>query len=226
MNVKTKLVGIVAIATTTMGFGATAFADSIYTVKSGDTLSQISYDYLGSADQYTTIAQSNNILNADLIYVGQKLKLSADGQISEATADEVATIEEATTPVIEENTPVVEETPAVVEEAPVAEPVQEVEQVQESTPAGRTITVETTAYDGISLGGLTATGYQITGYGDKVIAVDPNVIPLGSTVYVPGYGTAIAADTGGAIQGNIIDLNMSTADAIQWGRRSVTITIL
>lgn len=90
---------------------------------------------------------------------------------------------------------------------------------------GRQITVQATAYDGVSLGGLTASGYQIQGTGDKVIAVDPNVIPMGSTVYIPGYGTAIARDTGGAIQGNIIDLNMSTAEAVQWGRQTVTITV-
>lgn len=102
----------------------------------------------------------------------------------------------------------------------------QVESESVSAPTGgRQITVQATAYDGVSLGGLTASGYQIQGTGDKVIAVDPNVIPMGSTVYVPGYGTAIARDTGGAIQGNIIDLNMSTSEAIQWGRQTVTITV-
>ena len=60
-----------------------------------------------------------------------------------------------------------------------------------------------------------------------VIAVDPRVIPLGTHVYVPGYGYAVAADTGGAIKGNRIDLCYDTYDeAIRWGRRTVTIVIL
>jgi uncharacterized protein YabE (DUF348 family)/3D (Asp-Asp-Asp) domain-containing protein len=60
-----------------------------------------------------------------------------------------------------------------------------------------------------------------------VIAVDPRVIPLGTHVYVPGYGYAVAADTGGAIKGNRIDLCYnSKAEADRWGRRGVTIVIL
>ncbi|MED1408727.1 MULTISPECIES: 3D domain-containing protein [Bacillus] len=61
----------------------------------------------------------------------------------------------------------------------------------------------------------------------KLIAVDPAVIPLGSTVYVEGYGTAIAGDTGSAIKGHIIDLLMpDSATANNWGRRTVKVTIL
>ncbi|PEX92104.1 3D domain-containing protein [Bacillus cereus] len=61
----------------------------------------------------------------------------------------------------------------------------------------------------------------------KLIAVDPAVIPLGSTVYVEGYGTAIAGDTGSAIKGHIIDLLMpDSATANAWGRRTVKVTVL
>lgn len=93
----------------------------------------------------------------------------------------------------------------------------------------RVVQCNATAYDAVSCGkrpgeARTATG-MIAQRG--VIAVDPRFIPLGTRVYVEGYGYAIAADTGGAIKGNIIDLYMdSTAEAIQWGRRNVTVYIL
>jgi 3D (Asp-Asp-Asp) domain-containing protein len=88
-------------------------------------------------------------------------------------------------------------------------------------PGGtRTLVVDAVAYH---LPGRTASGLPV---GPGVIAVDPTVIPLGTRVFVPGYGPAIAADTGTAIKGNIIDLWMpSTAAARAWGRRTVTITI-
>lgn len=61
----------------------------------------------------------------------------------------------------------------------------------------------------------------------KVIAVDPKVIPLGTKVWVEGYGTAIAGDTGGAIKGNKIDIFVADKTAAyNWGRRVVTVKIL
>ena len=88
-------------------------------------------------------------------------------------------------------------------------------------PSGtRTLVVDAVAYH---LPGKTASGLPV---GVGVIAVDPRVIPLGTRVFVPGYGPAVAADVGTAIIGNIIDLWMpSTAQARAWGRRTVTITI-
>ncbi len=90
-----------------------------------------------------------------------------------------------------------------------------------TTPAGAgTLVVDAVAYH---LPGRTASGLPV---GVGVIAVDPLVIPLGTRVFVPGYGAAVAADTGTAIRGNIIDLWMpSTAQARAWGRRTVTITV-
>jgi cystine transport system substrate-binding protein len=93
-----------------------------------------------------------------------------------------------------------------------------------STPApagpGRTITVEATGY---SLQGTTATGVPV-GWG--VVAVDPGVIPLGTRMTIPGYGEGVAADTGGAVRGRVIDLWFpTTAQALAWGRRTVTITL-
>ncbi|PEZ06434.1 cell wall-binding protein [Bacillus sp. AFS018417] len=61
----------------------------------------------------------------------------------------------------------------------------------------------------------------------KVIAVDPSVIPLGSHVWVQGYGNAIAADTGSAIQGHKIDVFMpDKGSSISWGRKQVRVVIL
>jgi uncharacterized protein YabE (DUF348 family) len=75
----------------------------------------------------------------------------------------------------------------------------------------------------------TATGRKpVRNEGDlSTIAVDPSVIPLGSKVYVEGYGYAIAADTGGAIKGNIIDLYLdSSSECFNWGRRPVDVLIV
>jgi 3D (Asp-Asp-Asp) domain-containing protein/peptidoglycan hydrolase CwlO-like protein len=88
-------------------------------------------------------------------------------------------------------------------------------------PVGtRTLVVDAVAYH---LPGTTASGLPV---GVGVIAVDPSLIPLGTRVFVPGYGPAVAADVGSAIKGTIIDLWMpSTAAARAWGRRTVTITV-
>ena len=61
----------------------------------------------------------------------------------------------------------------------------------------------------------------------RVIAVDPNVIPLGSKVFIPGYGEFVAGDTGGAINGTRIDIHMEDLDAAwSFGRRQMDIQIL
>ncbi len=84
----------------------------------------------------------------------------------------------------------------------------------------RTLTVTSTGY---SLAGRTATGLP-TGFG--VVAVDPAVIPLGTRMSIPGYGEGVAADTGGSVQGMTIDLWFPTlAQALAWGRRTITITL-
>jgi 3D (Asp-Asp-Asp) domain-containing protein/septal ring factor EnvC (AmiA/AmiB activator) len=85
---------------------------------------------------------------------------------------------------------------------------------------GKTLTMSVTGY---SLSGTTATGLPV-GWG--VVAVDPHVIPLGTHLWIPGYGEAIAADVGSAIVGQRLDLWFpSVAQADFWGRRTVTITL-
>nr|EJQ75237.1 hypothetical protein IGC_04669 [Bacillus cereus HuA4-10] len=73
-----------------------------------------------------------------------------------------------------------------------------------------------------------AMGHNLTANPNmKLIAVDPSVIPLGSKVWVEGYGVAIAGDTGGAIKGNKIDVLMpDKGTSSNWGRQTVTVKIL
>lgn len=102
----------------------------------------------------------------------------------------------------------------------------------------RVLTMNATGYDASSCGkspgqrgyGITATG-RAAQFG--VVAVDPSVIPLGSRLYIESadgsyiYGTAVAADTGGAIKGNRIDLCFNTrSEALNFGRRTVKVYIL
>ncbi len=92
--------------------------------------------------------------------------------------------------------------------------------------AGTALRMVATAYTGDCYGcmGITAFGLR-PGHG--VVAVDPRYIRLGTKLYVPGYGPAIAGDTGGAIKGRRIDLGFnSLAQAINFGRREVTVYVL
>lgn len=94
----------------------------------------------------------------------------------------------------------------------------------------RTVNVEATAYTAFCEGcsGTTYTGIDLKANpGKKVIAVDPDVIPLGSRVRVPGYGVAIAGDIGGDIEGHRIDVFIPTeSNALEFGRRQLEVEIL
>lgn len=125
---------------------------------------------------------------------------------------------------------------------PKPEPVRASAEPKAAKPAPKTIAsrsndavskemyVTSTAYTASCSGcsGRTATGVNLKANPDaKVIAVDPDVIPLGTKVYVEGYGYAVAADTGSAINGNKIDVFFADqASAVQWGNKRVKIKIL
>lgn len=105
-----------------------------------------------------------------------------------------------------------------------------------NTPAGPlryrdSLTVYATWYNPASAGrspdspwyGIAATGVPVR---KGIVAVDPSVIPLGSRLYVPGYGEAVAADTGWAVVGNIIDLGFADYEVPDWRSGWVEIYIL
>jgi 3D (Asp-Asp-Asp) domain-containing protein len=111
----------------------------------------------------------------------------------------------------------------------ITKPTATVKKASTSSKAYKTITVKATAYTASCTGcsGITAIGLNLKKNPNvKAISVDPKVIPLGTKVHVEGYGTAIAADTGGAIKGNKIDVFMpSKSKALNWGRKTVKVKI-
>ncbi|WP_152656948.1 3D domain-containing protein [Oceanobacillus sp. CFH 90083] len=205
-----------------------------YTIEKGDTLSEIAKKFGVSIND---IKEWNN-LSSDTIVIGYQL--SINGAAAEPAAETVTEepAEEATEEQAEESAPVEEESEPAQEEAPAEQTSNEEASASEpaeqssnnDSPQGETISVEATAYtagcDGCS--GVTATGVDLNANPNaKVIAVDPSVIPLGSKVYVEGYGYATAADTGGAINGNKIDLHVPTKqEALNFGRQQVNVTIV
>ncbi|MBD3878097.1 MAG: 3D domain-containing protein [Quinella sp. 1Q5] len=151
------------------------------------------------------------------IAVGEngKLQVSDDDELTRAFAEVVeASLGKDLTGEVEDP---FEEPPA---------PEEVVETPQGYVPYTQVLGMEATAYlptDG-SAEGLTAMGIPAT-YG--IVAVDPDIIPLGTRVYIPGYGEALAADTGGAIYGYRIDLCMEDYwQAMDFGRRTVTVFVL
>ncbi|MBM7540900.1 3D domain-containing protein [Amphibacillus cookii] len=180
-------------------------------VERGDTL----YDLAGEYEVTVLDLMNWNDLNSDLIIVGQELVIYPNA--------------EAVDQVVEETPAQPASAPEETEEVAASESDDNQSQTEESSEQ-KTISMTATAYtaecDGCT--GITATGLNLNeDRNKKVIAVDPSVIPLGTRVHVEGYGEAVAGDTGGAIQGNKIDIHVPTREeALSWGVREVDVTIL
>ncbi len=211
----------------------------VYIIEPGDTLFKI------ATAQNVTVAQLQawNGLNSDLIYAGETLSVSGPSKEATVTTQAVPQKQQAVPQkqqaVPQEQQAVPQKQQAVPQKqqattAPIAAaPVTPAKSTQaQSTPSNvaRTMTVVATAYTASCNGcsGVTANGTNLRANPNlKVISVDPSVIPLGTKVWVDGYGEAIAADTGSAIKGNRIDVFISDqAAANNWGQRTVTIKIL
>ncbi|ANU15757.1 hypothetical protein BBI11_01085 [Planococcus maritimus] len=152
----------------------------------------------------------------------------------QTAAPQQAAAKKETAPVTQASAPAKKAAaPKAVAKAPVkakAAPQPAKKEAASEPTGGKEFYVSATAYTASCTGcsGITATGINLKANpGLKVIAVDPSVIPLGSKVWVEGYGNAIAGDTGGAIKGNKIDLFMpNRADALAFGRKQVKVKIL
>lgn len=182
-----------------LGFsGATSAASSTYKVKKGDSLWKIATKHKVSVNQL----KSWNGLKSNTIRPNQVLKV--------ANSKAKAPAKKAVKP-----------------KAPVKKAVKPKAAAKQASY--KTMTVKATAYTASCKGcsGITATGINLKKNPNaKVISVDPKVIPLGSKVYVEGYGNAIAGDIGGAMRGNKIDLHMPTKKkALNWGVRTVKIKV-
>lgn len=145
---------------------------------------------------------------------------------SETVPEVVVQVEDA-----EAAEPIVEEPQVTEQEAPepVVEEYRDHNGEEETSRGGArhyTLRVQVTAYspydEGVS--GICTDGTPAVPY--ESMAVDTDVIPLGSVVVVPGLGTFVAHDTGGAIRGNIVDVYLPTkAACFDWGRQYVNVTV-
>ncbi|MDY0404453.1 LysM peptidoglycan-binding domain-containing protein [Virgibacillus sp. 179-BFC.A HS] len=203
------------------------FINEDYEVQKGDTLTKIANKF----DVDIKDIKNWNNLDSDIIVVGQKLEIKGVNVPKENEPTPVA----KKAPETSNNTQQASAQPAKKAEQNNnnnAEPAKKAEQSNNNNnaPKGKTVSVKATAYtancDGCS--GVTSTGIDLKADPNaKVIAVDPNVIPLGSKVYVEGYGYATAGDVGGAIKGHKIDVHMPTdAKADAWGVKTVNVTIV
>lgn len=216
-----ELVEINDLNTTVIQPKQNIYINSTYVVQQGDSLSSISGEHGVSVDDL----KKWNDLHTSLIVIGQELEIkgiNVDKEDSKQVETQVEPVEETEAKETTEATETTESETVQAETEATNEPTQEAQ--------GETFSVTATAYtagcEGCS--GITSTGVDLNANPNaKVIAVDPNVIPLGSEVYVEGYGYAIAADVGGAIKGDRIDIHVpSKGEANNWGVRNVNVTVV
>ncbi|MFB6803899.1 3D domain-containing protein [Peribacillus butanolivorans] len=205
-----------------------------YKVKSGDTLWEIAGKYHVSVNDL----KSWNGLNSDTIHPKQELVIKPATYKDEAASvnpeQPAAPTEQAKPAVSAEQAkpaaPAEQAKPAAPDEKAEKEKTVSNSESTNQTGIEKEITVRATAYTADCQGcsGTTATGIDLKANPNtKVISVDPSVIPLGSKVYVEGYGYATAADTGSAIKGNKVDIFIpNEQDAINWGVKNVKLQIL
>lgn len=183
-----------------------------YVVMEGDNLFRIAVNHGLSLLQLKNL----NELDGDLIHPGEVLTVSGDEVDQNAVMSESVTVASITPETVPKEPP-----PETVFQSSIATP-----------PAsdGTEMYVTATAYTAYCTGcsGTTAYGIDLRSNPDqKVIAVDPTIIPLGTKVWVEGYGEAIAGDTGGAIKGHKIDVFIPSYDnAMAWGVKKVKIKVL
>lgn len=181
-----------------------------YTVVQGDNLFRISMNHNITVEELRSL----NGLVGDIIFPGDELivggtEVESKLGTSDAKVDTMAEITPQTVP---------------------KESVAKTTIGSPSTPEGTEMTVTATAYTAYCTGcsGTTAIGIDLrSNPNQKVIAVDPSIIPLGTKVWVEGYGEAIAGDVGSAIKGNKIDVFIpSYESAMEWGVKKVKIKVL
>lgn len=245
---KKHIIALTAIVTLSVGTAGQASASSVHTVEKGDTLWSISQAENVSVQDL----QTWNDLNSTVIYPSQQLKVEEAVQthvvvtgdtlfkIAEKyniTVDQLMTNNQLTSDLIKPGDKLVLDgakviqpkvsaattTTSVASNAPISD-------TKTTASVEKELTMTATAYTASCAGcsGITATGINLKANpNQKVISVDPTVIPLGSKVWVEGYGEAIAGDTGGAIKGNVIDIFIPTKqEALNWGRKTVKVKIL
>jgi len=239
---KKQFVALTAIAALSVGTASQAFASDIHTVQSGETLWSISQDNHVSVEEL----QTWNELDSTRIYPSQKLKVEDVETVhivkkgdtlfdiaknNQLSVDELMKANHLSSDIILPGDKLVLNETMVASAHTTAQPATTKTAAPSQTEsAEKEMTVTATAYTAYCSGcsGITATGMDLrSNPNQKVIAVDPTVIPLGSRVWVEGYGEAIAGDVGSAIKGNIIDVFIpDEKDAFNWGRKQVNIKIL
>ena len=211
---------------------STALAEELTSLKgilsdNQTVLSQVKTEY---ADEAARLAAEEAQAKADAEAVAVAAKAAEEQQLAESSSA-VAVAESASSAASSSvQAPVSQITDSSFAAVVTAPVVTVTAPTVTETPAAqvKTLVVSATAYSRheAGLSNFTATGIDLS-VNPMVIAVDPSVIPLGSLVNVPGYGIAIAGDTGGAIVGNKIDLHMENLNAaLAFGRQTLTITIL